>query len=161
MKPGGYIEIQDYDYEVLNGPPEDPLGCSPDSPFLRWVKFTTEAAEKMGRPFVHGSTHLDRLKRNGYTNVTGRWEMWPYTPWNKEKTLKERGQYILLGTQQALMSYSVALLTRHMGMEKEEVEKLCKDTTRELVKGNQKYWQKAWFIYGQKPLEAEEKHGKK
>ena len=80
--------------------------------------------------------------------------MCPYTPWNKDRKLKERGQYILMGTQEALESYSIALLTRYMGMTKEEVDKLCKETTRELMKGKQQYWQKAWFIYGQKPLDA-------
>ena len=58
---------------------------------------------------------------------------------------------ILLGTQQALTSYAMALLTRHKGMGKGEVEKLCKDTSREPIKGKQ-YWQKAWFIYGQKRM---------
>lgn len=154
LKPGGYVEIHDYDYEVLNGSPDNSRELPRDSPFLRWAKLTITAAEKAGRPFVDGKTQGKRLRDHGFANVTERWEMWPYTPWNKDSRLKERGQYILMGTQQALSSYAMALLTRHMGMQKDEVEKLCKDASRELIRGKQQYWQKAWFVYGQKPLDA-------
>jgi len=153
LTPGGYIEIQDFDYESLNGPPEAMRPCPPDSAFVRWTQLTKQAAEKVGRPFTAAKTQGARLKKKGFINVTERWEIWPNTPWHPDKKLKEIGQYALYGNQSALMSYSVKLLTNVLGMQKEEVEKLCKDAWRDLTKGGQQYWMKAWFIYAQKPEE--------
>lgn len=116
------------------------------------MTLTTEAAKIHGRPFMPASTQSERMEQFGFINVTERWEIWPFSPWHSDKDKHEFGLFFKFSIQEFLMSYSVALLTRYMGMKKLDVEDLCNRVEQELNQ-NGKYWDKAWFIYGQKPLE--------
>lgn len=122
-----------------------------NSQFLKWMGLITEAAKKMGRPFIPANTQSQRMIDCGFIHVTTHWKMWPFSPWHSDK--RKIGGLCLLGMEEFLESYSFALLTRHMEMGIGEVQILCNNVMAEIYEGNCKYWDKAWFIYGQKPSE--------
>ncbi|KAF8474147.1 S-adenosyl-L-methionine-dependent methyltransferase [Kalaharituber pfeilii] len=155
-KPGGFVEVHDFDYILLNGPLDNPRPIDPKSPLKRWWHLTVAAGDTAGRPFVSGSSFLTRLEAAGFQHVTGRWEYWPFAAWHKQKNVRERGMYAQLGLKEGLIPYSIALLTRFSGWSKDDVDQLCKDAAAELMASppKEQYWCKAWFVYGQKPFDA-------
>ena len=102
------------------------------------------------RPFISVESHFDRMRGCGFEGIVGDWKMWPFFPYHSDKVVKDLGFSCLLGMEDTIMSYSLALLTRYHSMTSAEVETLCDEVMKELMR-EKKYGDKAWYIYGKKP----------
>lgn len=60
----------------------------------------------------------------------------PLSPWPKDKRLKELGQYMNLLMAEAMQAYSLALFTRVLGWQPEEVEILLAQARKDLNNWN-------------------------
>ncbi|CUS15738.1 unnamed protein product [Tuber aestivum] len=129
--PGGYIEFQDYD-AILNSA----LGAIPDGAISRYWGLVSEAALSTGRTFQVASTIEERLKAAGFVDVTVRKEMWPMGLWPKDERMKEIGRIGRIGLRSAFHAFATALLTRVLGWDKAEVEKLCQEAIQEVNEGS-------------------------
>lgn len=67
------------------------------------------------------SKHHERLKAAGFVNVERRLFKWPINTWPKDPKHKEVGLWTLANIEGNLEAISMALLTRGLGMTKEEV----------------------------------------
>ncbi|PQE16706.1 methyltransferase domain-containing protein [Rutstroemia sp. NJR-2017a BBW] len=127
LKPGGWIEVMDFDdhrafLEFF----------APESSVPRMVQFMGEAARKSGRP--RGVQHLEpeMLIKRGFVDVQVREFGIPMGPWPEERGLKTVGKLWLVAMLSSLEAYTLRLLVRELGWEEGEVRKLCGDFEAEL-----------------------------
>jgi len=76
------------------------------------------------------------MENAGFIDVVESTAIWPIGGWPKDKQLKQVGRWGLLGLSESLYPFSVALLTRGLGWSIDQVRELCRDTEKELPKGN-------------------------
>ncbi|CAZ85279.1 unnamed protein product [Tuber melanosporum] len=145
--PGGYIEFQDYDGNLKSG-----LGTMPDNAVSRYWGVVSEAASSTGRTFLVASTIEERIKAAGFVDVTVKKEMWPLGPWPKDERLKEIGRLGRTGMRSAVHAFASALLTRVLGWDEMQVQKLCQEATQEVNDGSAQLYVTAYFVCGRKPL---------
>lgn len=153
LKPGGYIEFQDFGAQLFHN-----SGTLPqDSTIVDWFAKIVQGAEILGRPFVIAPTLTSRLSRLGFTEITVRKETYPFSPWPKDPKLKERGKWATIGFLDSLPAYSLALFTRVLGKSKEEVDKFNEAARKEiLTKGpKNRFFVEMWFVYARKPLKED------
>lgn len=153
LKPGGWIEVQDFDGE--EGFEKFASMFAPDSPMRALNNDLKEAAEKSGRP--RGNFFLDpRLfMEAGFVDVRSTEYVIPITV-----AEKSAGKIWLISCLDALESTYLRLLTTHMGWDPEKCKAACESAAREMAnmaknpeksKGLQA---KMRVIVARKPLDA-------
>ena len=128
LKPGGWLELQEVDF-----PPrcaDDSAG--PDSAFLTWGKLIQQACLGVGVDTSACTSFKALLQNQGFVNVQEEPAFWPLGTWPKGKKEKKIGQYMVVNALDALQAASLALLTRHCGWSKEEVEVCLIDVRKEI-----------------------------
>ncbi|KAF8463076.1 S-adenosyl-L-methionine-dependent methyltransferase [Kalaharituber pfeilii] len=146
LKPGGYVEFQDYGCEAFhtNGIPEN-------SKFDEYMRRCASAAEKAGRSLLVAQTMKKRMLRLGFDDVQESIHLWPVGPWPKDRKLKEAGRIGQFAMVQSMETFCLDLWTRYEGWHPEQIRQFCAEVIHEMktVKG---YYCEAFVIYGRKPL---------
>ncbi|KAJ4995917.1 Secondary metabolism regulator LAE1 [Colletotrichum sp. SAR 10_66] len=152
LTPGGWFEIDDLAL---------PLGCddgtlTKDSALWRWHDAVSQASEKLGRPLVSMSTHLDAIKAAGFVDVEFKEFKWPLNSWPKDARLKELGSWQCNNLDMGLEGLSLALLTRALDWSQEEVLALCALARKDLRNRSiHAYW-RVHCVYAKKPHDEKE-----
>jgi len=136
VAPGGYLELQDGVF---------PFRCRDDTfkdtALHVWVNACVEAAEKMGRPWTNTPHYKCWMEEVGFENVTEKVFEIPINTWPKGRKAKELGIWFQTDLLEVLVA-TKALLTRGLGWEVDEVEKLIVDAKANLMdKGVHAYMQ--------------------
>ncbi|KAG4034392.1 hypothetical protein MFRU_003g03580 [Monilinia fructicola] len=120
LKPGGWIEIMDFDDHKAFLTFFDE-----DSPMPALVHDVGEAARISGRP--RGVAHLEpeRLRKRGFVDVEVKEVGIPMGPWPDDKTQRTIGKLWLVSMLTSLEAYTLRLLTQALGWEEEEVRRKC------------------------------------
>lgn len=126
LKPGGWIELQDFDTTVgLNKFIEQ---FSPDSPIHALFSQLDLAAKKSGRP--RGNAHMDprMFVAAGFVDVR-------VTDYTVPITIAEKsaGKIWLVSCLDALEALCLRLLTEQMGWDADECKAACEQAARELA----------------------------
>lgn len=153
LKPGGWIEMQDFD--TAEGANKFKEQFSPDSPAHAMFKDLNIAAEKSGRP--RGSHHLDpRLfMEAGFVDVRATEYLVPITA-----AEKSAGKIWLISCLDSLEAMCLRLLTEQMGWDPDKCKATCESVAREmadLAKDPEKskgMVVKICIIVGRKPIDA-------
>lgn len=150
LKPGGYFEICSMAVNVFS---DD--GTHLNAPnLMEGVKNIHLASEKFGKDMNTASTWKGRLEQAGFANVVAENYKLPQSPWAKDPKMKELGRYHQVNVFEALQPYCSALLTRVLGWEHAEVEKLVAGMRKELKDLSIHPYTNVSIVYGQKPLDA-------
>jgi hypothetical protein len=113
LKPGGWYEQIEYAVRWSADDDSIPKGHV----FDRWGDVFEEAGEKMGKTFkILDQQKQFLLDHGGFTNVTEQRYKMPVGPWSREKKLKEVGRWHLLECYEGIEGWSMAMLTRLMGV---------------------------------------------
>lgn len=155
MEPGGHLEFQDYGL---------PLRCADESlsgtSLERWGELMSEAARRLGRPMgtdVSGN-YREWMEAAGFVDIEERHYMWPSNGWPKDPYMKELGRWNQVNIMDGLEGFSLALFTRGLGWQKEEVDifvaKVIADCRNKKIHG---YYPMPVF-WGRKPYEGESVH---
>jgi hypothetical protein len=113
LKPGGWYEQVEYAVQFLADDGSIPKGHVLE----RWGDVFEEAGEKMGKTFnILDLQKQFLLDHDGFKNVTEQRYKMPVGPWSRDKKLKEVGRWHLLECYQGIEGWSIALLTRLMGV---------------------------------------------
>lgn len=83
-----------------------------------------DASTKAGRPWTNGTHYRKWLEEIGFVDVVERREYAPLSPWAKGQRNKVLSVWVQKNILMGLEALSMALFTRVLGMEKEEVEEL-------------------------------------
>ncbi|KAF7941173.1 hypothetical protein BELL_1146g00030 [Botrytis elliptica] len=127
LKPGGWIEIMDFDDHAAFL-----TFFEKDSPMPALLHALGEAARISGRP--RGIAHLqpEKLKSLGFVDVEVKEFGIPMGPWPDDKTQKTIGKLWLVSMLSALEASTLRLLTQALGWEEEEVRRICVSSGEEM-----------------------------
>ncbi|RAL67458.1 hypothetical protein DID88_008213 [Monilinia fructigena] len=129
LKPGGWIEIMDFDDHKAFLTFFDE-----DSPMPALIHDVGEAARILGRP--RGVAHLEpeRLRKSGFVDVEVKEVGIPMGPWPDDKTQRTIGKLWLVSMLTSLEAYTLRLLTQALGWDEEEVRRKCMDCSEDMRK---------------------------
>lgn len=133
LRPGAYIEFQDYGCQIYLHDGTHLEGIHDKYPMATYFHYTVGAAEKQGRPLLIAPTMKARMEKAGFVDCVAQRAIWPVGPWPKDKRLKEIGKWALMGALDSLFPFGVHLLTRE-GWTVEQVKELCDTTAKSFYK---------------------------
>ncbi len=126
LKPGGWIEIVDFDdhnKSLLRF-------FGDDSDVALLLRTINECAQRSGKP--RGSAHLqpDVLARAGFVDITVTEKLIPLGTWPEIKEEKNLGKHFLVAQLCGIESFCLRPLTEQLGWDVEKVRKLCDSVTQ-------------------------------
>ncbi|KAK5995344.1 Methyltransferase pytC [Cladobotryum mycophilum] len=148
LKPGGWIEIQEYDAWIFS----DDDSCDRAPWTTEWCKRLEEASKVYGKLNNIARFHKQWFIDAGFEDVEERVYRVPIGPWAKDPTLKELGKFEYLQMQMAVDSHSLALLTRVLNWSSDQAKVLMEGVKREFRDRDLRFITSYRFITGRKPL---------
>lgn len=98
---------------------------TPDNPIYRASALCVDAAAAGGRPNNLAPHYKSYLERAGFVDVVERRFKWPLNDWAKERYYKEIGLWTRESLDGGIEGLVMALLTRHLGWNTDEVMVFC------------------------------------
>ncbi|TVY83055.1 Secondary metabolism regulator laeA [Lachnellula suecica] len=90
LKPGAFLEVQEYDGDVYSD--NDP--SMEGAPWIRsWSDSLETATTSVGKPLNVGRFHRQWMEDAGFVDIEEKIVKCPIGPWTKEPLLKELGRY--------------------------------------------------------------------
>ncbi|KAJ9665077.1 hypothetical protein H2201_004737 [Coniosporium apollinis] len=128
LKPGGYFEMQDTNFpmEAI----DDTFG--EDTALWEWNRLMLKASDTSGRPLSVAHLYKKWMIEAGFVDVVEIKYKWPQNTWPKGKRDKELGMWTLANILEGLQGFSLALMTRFLGLSAEEVELLLVDVRKDM-----------------------------
>ncbi|KAG4440548.1 hypothetical protein IFR05_003964 [Cadophora sp. M221] len=118
-KPGGYFELQDC---IV------PFRCIDDSikgtALERWVELIMAGTARLGKDWTRVRRYREMMVEAGFEDVVERKYEWPVGTWARGERMKMLGMWYREDLLAGLQGFTVAVLTRALGMGREEVEVL-------------------------------------
>lgn len=119
LKPGGYLELQDCIYSFR---------CVDDSikgsNLEKWMHLILKGTAALGKDWTRASEYKKYLEQVGFENVVELKFEWPVGTRARGKRMKTLGLWCREDLLAALEGVSLAVLTRGLGMTKEQLEVL-------------------------------------
>ena len=134
--PGGWVEVQEVQFPLRC----DDDSAGPNSALLSWSTFIQLAARKAGIESTSSLHFVKQLQDQGFINIKEETSQWAIGPWPKGKVQKAIGRYTLENILSGLQGISMALLTRHLGWSKEEVEVYLVDVRKECLNSSMHHY---------------------
>ncbi|RMJ22667.1 Methyltransferase [Aspergillus sp. HF37] len=146
LNPGGWLELVDIAGECFAD--DDTIKNAPSC--VKWAELLEEASIKFGKRFNIPHLYKGWMEDAGYKNVKEDIYKIPFSPWAKDRRMKELGAYQQVNLMEALEAYTLAPLTRVLGWRSEEVVAFLADVRKELLDRKIHLYGKLYFVYGQK-----------
>ncbi|TDZ16701.1 Secondary metabolism regulator LAE1 [Colletotrichum orbiculare MAFF 240422] len=157
LKPGGYIEIKEFEVGHLSQAYGDDL--PEDHIHNRTAKIMLQAAERLGKPLTQTRDHgiAKALKAAGFVDIVEkRWPI-PIGSWPADPILKEVGQCNWEFIDQSFEGFCLFLLKEIMGWEYEEIVMFVAENRQALRDVKLQSFQYLHLVYARKPESTEEK----
>ncbi|RMJ19470.1 hypothetical protein BHE90_000263 [Fusarium euwallaceae] len=136
LKPGGYIELQEFTL-----PLSDDGTLAPEHALFQSMKYLGEAAAKSGRAFIDLNTLGGLLEKAGFQDVQEYKFKWPSNTWPRDPKYKEIGAWNHENIVAGLQGFLMAALTRGLGWQAEEVNVLAAKAKEDMRnKSIHAYW---------------------
>jgi hypothetical protein len=127
MRPGGWIEFQDYAF---------PFRTVDDSvkgtAFERWIKSILTATHRLGLDWKRVPLYRSYLEECAFVDVREQLLAWQIGSWAKDEKMKMLGAWCKEDVLEGMQGWSMAVLTRGLGMSKEEVELLLMEVRNDI-----------------------------
>ena len=149
LKPGGYIEFQDFCLPTRC----DDTAAAATSKALAYNKDIIGISERMGFNVQAPLFWHEYLQAAGFVDIHSKWSNWPVGPWAKHKKNKELGRLAFVDFYDGMTS-AATLFQKFLGYTTEEAQVLVAEVRKEFR--DQKvhlYVQALSFCYARKPGE--------
>jgi len=148
-KPGGWLECQEFDLTAFS----DDGTVPPDGAIQQWCELMNEGALKGGiNLHVSGAQIKEAMEKAGFKNIKVTDYKLPIGLWPADARLREAGKYALGAMFYGLQGISLAIFTRFLEWQVEEMEVLLAKVRQEWRQRKvHSYWP-ICVVYGQKPL---------
>ncbi|KAL5326129.1 hypothetical protein ACEPPN_007267 [Leptodophora sp. 'Broadleaf-Isolate-01'] len=150
-KPGGYFELQDC---IV------PFRCIDDSikgtALERWVELIMAGTAKLGKDWTRVKRYREMMVEAGFEDVVERKYEWPVGTWARGERMKMLGLWYREDLLAGLQGFTVAVLTRALGMGREEVEVLLVGVREDIRSNKIHIYIPVRVVHGRKPLEIEQ-----
>lgn len=147
LAPGGYFELQD---------PCLPMQCDDDTmkgtALEKWNELMCEGMLKMGKDLRDNRNWGQYMREMGFEDVFESKGAVAFNTWPKGKKNKLLGALCCQNLSDGVQSMSLALFTRVMGMDSEEVLRFLEDVKRDLANPKIHSYSTVYFAYGRRPL---------
>ncbi|TDZ29488.1 7-dehydrocholesterol reductase [Colletotrichum trifolii] len=156
LKPGGYIEIKEFEIGHRSLAYGDNL--PEDHIHNRTTKIMLQAAAKLGKPLTQTRDHgvAKALRAAGFVDIVGkRWTI-PIGCWPADPKLKEVGQCNWKFIDQSFEGFCLFLLKEVMGWEYEKIVVFVEENRQALRDLRLQSFQYLHVVYARKPESAEE-----
>ncbi|KAI5802980.1 UMTA methyltransferase family protein [Geopyxis carbonaria] len=147
LRPGGYLESAEPSLRIYS----DDGTLAPDCPMARWSSGMQQGMSKLGKE--GNIAHLTKgwMQDAGFVDIHERVEKLPIGPWPKDKKLKEVGKFNLLSAMVGLEGFTMALFTRLLGWEPEDVASFIGDVKKQVTDKSTHSYMEYRVVYGRKP----------
>ena len=98
----------------------------------RWADLMLKAVEALGKDWTRVSKYKQFFQEAGFEDIVVHKYEWPVGTWARGERMKLLGLWYREDLLSGLQGISLAVLTRGLGMSKEEVDLLLLDVTKEL-----------------------------
>ena len=127
LRPGGWLEVQDI---VI------PSRCIDDSmpgtAFERWIDLIKKGCIALGRDFGRVPQYKQYLQEIGFVDVVEKQLAWPIGTWARTRRMKMLGAWCKENVLSGLQGWTMAVLTRGLGMTLAEVELLLMEVRNDI-----------------------------
>lgn len=140
IQPGGRVELVEPTMYLF---PEDDSYNSGDA-LMRYQDLFNKAVERMGMPAVKSADELrEALESVGWCDVEVYTVKIPWGSWAKGKRMREVGTTMeMVLRQDGFEAYAMQVMTRFLGMNQDEVRKLCRDAMADVSSRKVRSYQK-------------------
>ena len=97
-------------------PTSDDGTVTEDSTFAQWGRISLEAGDKFGKSLRIHEQMKGYFEEAGFEDIVEKVYKWPIGPWSSDPHLKHIGLWNLLHWVEGIEGWSLALLTRVMGV---------------------------------------------
>lgn len=147
LAPGGYFELQD---------PCLPMQCDDgtmDGTALgEWNRLMCEGMLRVGKDLRSNLRWGDYMRDIGFERVTETRGAVAFNTWPKGKKNKLLGAMCCQNLSEGVKSMSLALFTRVLGMDSQQVFDFLEDVKRDLANPKIHAYSVIYIVYGRKPL---------
>lgn len=150
LKPGGWIELQDleFDYSCDDGTMPD------DYVPLKMAGLIHEALAKFGMDTRSNRKNPERVEAAGFVDLRHSIIKLPVGPWARDKTMKTVGLYNRSAIYDGLHGITVGPLTRGLGWADEEVQVFLASVRKDLMDARVHSYITWHSICAQKPVSS-------
>ncbi|KAK2745618.1 hypothetical protein FQN55_006108 [Onygenales sp. PD_40] len=146
LSPHGYLELQSIETTFTSTD-----GTHLHAPTaLRWQELLIAASRHVGKELCTERHWKRWMEEAGFVDVQEVVYKVPVGGWAKDARLKELGRYQAAGLEEMVEAYSMALFTRVLGWEREEVEVLMRAVAGELGDRRKRLWVRVWVVFGRR-----------
>ncbi|KIW00297.1 uncharacterized protein PV09_08187 [Verruconis gallopava] len=149
VKPGGWVEMQDFDMIFYTNGGEFKEGCPADV----WGKSVANGIQSLGLEPHPGHQLEDWMKKAGFINVKAHLLPMPLGPWPKDPKLKEVGTFDLLQFLDGLEAISLRVFTYVHKWDPKEVQVFLSQVRKDMLNPKMQIQHDYFIVYGQRPLE--------
>lgn len=129
-KPGGYTEIQDFDYIYFS----DDGSLTEDHAVKKWVTLLCRTSlEKNKRDACPGPRLKGWMKDAGFVNVTEQVFRIPIGPWPANRDFKRIGEWNRLQLLEGMEAMSIYLLVNVLGWQMDELKVFLAQVRNDLM----------------------------
>ncbi|KAI4137805.1 MAG: hypothetical protein LQ341_004980 [Variospora aurantia] len=154
LRPGGHLECQ----EIAVDARADDGTLPADSAITAWCRNQEEAMQKAGGMtlLATGEKLKAMMEEAGFVDVVAKEFKIPIGQWPADEKMRETGTLQLVAMLEGIGGLTMALWTRFLGWEREDVEdELAKVRAEWQRKDIHSYWPAyVYAVYGRKPLEG-------
>ena len=154
LKPGGYVEMQEYDAEFFAD--DDSLDRARWS--VTWTTQLDEASQRFNKRINVAQFHKQWIIDAGFVDVKEEVHRIPVGPWAKDPHLKELGKWERLHMQMSVESHTPALFSRILGWTPDQIRVLIECAKAEIRDKNLHLITSYRFITGRRPMEGAAAH---
>lgn len=126
-RPGGYVEFQDgvFPFKCIDATMEN-------TAFGRWLDLIAAGSKALGKDFSRAPQYKQYLEEVGFVDVVEKRFAWPIGTWARGTHMKHLGTWAKEDVLAGLQGWTMAVLTRGLGMLTQEVEVLLADVRKDL-----------------------------
>ncbi|KAI0121003.1 S-adenosyl-L-methionine-dependent methyltransferase [Xylariales sp. AK1849] len=155
LNPGGWLELQDADFDLLSEEGPDKDDRVPSSNLRRWFELGAVGGSQNGIDFHKAKKYKDWLDQTGFSNVREEKFQVACNPWPKDSKAQRVGLWMQANYMSGLRGVGYKML-RSAGMPPDEIETFIKATREEVMHGGIRGYTPWYSVYGKKPFEKEE-----
>jgi SAM-dependent methyltransferase len=128
LRPGGYLELQDFIVPVHRCIDDTASG----SHFERWNNLMLAATAALGKDWSRAGMYKEYFQQVGFVDIVELKYNWPVGRWARGKKEKLLGTWYKENFLSGLQGFTIAVLTRGLGMTITEVEVLLADVRNDI-----------------------------
>jgi ubiquinone/menaquinone biosynthesis C-methylase UbiE len=149
LKPGGYLEHQEFDPRVIS----DDDSIPEDSAWKQWGDLFIKAGQKLGQAFdvIVDSKNVGLIKDAGFQDVTENKIKMPLGNWPRDPKWKSVGNYNIVATEEGLEGFALYILTQVHGWELAQTQVYLASVRKELKSRTNHAYFYTSCVYGRKP----------